>query len=50
LRPITLAELIQPNQIDVAEILRLDDLAHPIKCRVRKDAPLDRRARAGGIR
>ena len=50
LRAVSLAELTQPNQVNLAEIFRLNDSANPIRCRIRKDSSLDRRGRAGSAR
>lgn len=48
LRAVSLADLSQPNRVSLTEVFRLDNVAHPIKRRVRKDAAMKVRARAGG--
>ncbi|HVT12471.1 MAG TPA: Rrf2 family transcriptional regulator [Fimbriimonadaceae bacterium] len=48
LRAFSLADLTQPNQIRLAEIFRLNDPTHPIKCRVRQSSTAKRQAPIGG--
>ncbi len=50
LRAVSLADLTESNQVSLAEIFRLNDLAHPIKCRVRELTPIKRRPQIGGGR